>query len=189
MAQSERPEEAERNPDFEASAPPSTRPSMLYHVLPAVITSRIPTIPSFRQSLAGNKHVRSSSLPDMSIPGTPPPDYSSRPSSGWVTPLRLSNDSESEFLDAVSEQGSTSSDIRYNTFENKTGIKWRYASLGMCPGCCRSRPLLTRIRRKSDESSPSRSKSPDARPERLVTHSESTTVHTWAHLPPSRSTK
>ncbi|KAF2853265.1 hypothetical protein T440DRAFT_466245 [Plenodomus tracheiphilus IPT5] len=134
---------------FEASK--STRPSMIYQMLPAMVSNRIPTLPSLRKSLndARNRslHSKSSSVSEGSEPETPPPSYSSRPGSGSATPNRFSlafAEGEIDFSDSVSERPCSSGSglaPRLAVHEAATGINWRYASQG--------RSLITQAHRES----------------------------------------
>ncbi|KAH9864432.1 hypothetical protein J1614_010366 [Plenodomus biglobosus] len=118
----------------------STRPSMLYHMLPTVVSNRIPTLPSLRKSLNDARsrasHSKSSSLSEASEPETPPPTYSSKPASGNTTPNRFSlafAETEFDFSDNVSEQSSSSGGApapRLVAHEANSGISWKYASQG-----------------------------------------------------------
>ncbi|EAT86375.1 hypothetical protein HBI56_100670 [Parastagonospora nodorum] len=108
--------------------------SMLYQVLPAIVQSRMPMLPSLRRSVSeyrnrGSHTKNSSSLSDISLPETPPPCYSSRPVSGRTTPRPLSVTSASvfEFDDDVSVAGSAST----TTYESSSGISWQHARYGI----------------------------------------------------------
>jgi hypothetical protein len=119
----------------------SFRPSMLYSVLPTVVSNHLPTIPSLRQSLSDvryrGSHSKSTSVDEPPQPETPPPGYSSIPPSGSVTPHRLSvalSEADANFVDDAEERpGSSGSTLPqlYRVQETSTGIKWKYASLGM----------------------------------------------------------
>ena len=111
----------------------SVRPSMLYHVLPTMVSNRIPTIPSLRRSLSGKGHGKSKSLTELTAPETPPPHYTSRPGSGSATPNVLSELSEFDFSDDVSERPGSSVGAAtplFAPYETKTGISWKYATSG-----------------------------------------------------------
>lgn len=118
----------------------SFRPSILYSLLPAAVSNRIPTIPSLRRSIGETKscasHSKSSSLTELLQPETPPPGYSSTPPSGTVTPQGLSaalNEAELDFADDISERPSSSRSSHppiYDRQETSSGIRWKYASLG-----------------------------------------------------------
>lgn len=119
----------------------SVRPSMLYSVLPTVVSSRIPTIPSLRQSLGDvrgrSSCTKSDSVIELPQPETPPPGYSSTPPSGSITPHRLSaalGGAELDFADDISEGQASSRTMPLQTLgteETYSGIRWKYASLGM----------------------------------------------------------
>ncbi|KAI8935539.1 hypothetical protein NX059_008109 [Plenodomus lindquistii] len=118
----------------------ATQASMLYHMLPTMVSTRLPTLPSLRKSLSDARnrasHSKSSSITEVSEPETPPPSYSSRPGSGSATPNRLSlafTEREFDFSDNVSERSSSSGIAPIPTLvahEANTGIKWKYASQG-----------------------------------------------------------
>lgn len=118
----------------------SFRPSMLYSVLPTVVSNHLPTIPSLRQSLNDvrnrGSYSKSTSVDELPQPETPPPGYSSTPPSGSVTPCRLSvalSEADATFVDDASDRpGSSGSALPqlYHAQETSTGIKWKYASLG-----------------------------------------------------------
>lgn len=119
----------------------SIRPSMLYSVLPTVVSSRIPTIPSLRQSLGDargrNSYTKSDTVIELPQPETPPPGYSSVPPSGSITPHRLSaalGGAELDFADDESEGQASSRAMPLQAIaveETHSGIRWKYASLGM----------------------------------------------------------
>ncbi|CAO2655621.1 Nn.00g044240.m01.CDS01 [Neocucurbitaria sp. VM-36] len=120
------------------------RPSMLYHVLPTMVSNRIPTLPSLRRSLSGRRHGKSHSLTEIPVPATPPPHYTSRPGSGSATPNLNFGDTESDFSDDASERPSSSLGAApplFAAYETKTGISWKYASSGIS--------LLTQAYRES----------------------------------------
>ena len=130
--------------DSEPPAPmeeSSIRPSMIYSVLPTLVSSRIPTIPSLRQSLGDVRGRTSCSKSDSVIelpqPETPPPGYSSMPPSGSITPHRLSaalGGAELDFADDESEGQASSRAMPLQTLgaeETHSGIRWKYASLGI----------------------------------------------------------
>jgi hypothetical protein len=131
----------------------SFRPSMLYSVLPTVVSNHLPTIPSLRQSLSDvryrGSHSKSTSVDEPPQPETPPPGYSSIPPSGSVTPHRLSvalSEADANFVDDAEERpGSSGSTLPqlYRVQETSTGIKWKYASLGIS--------LVTQASRESSE--------------------------------------
>jgi hypothetical protein len=116
----------------------SFRPSMLCSVLPAIVSNRLPTIPSLRQSLSDvrtrSSHSKSNSVTELPQPETPPPGYASIPPSGSVTPYRLSvalGEADLDFVDDVSEgPNSPGSTLPLAFDRHETGIRWQYASLG-----------------------------------------------------------
>jgi len=109
--------------------------SMFYHVLPAVVQSRMPTLLSICQSISDMRrtrslHSKSVSVTESLLPETPPPEYASQPGSGSTTPYRHTAPSF-DFDDDVSIASSTSSTppllARYET---ATGISWQHARHG-----------------------------------------------------------
>jgi hypothetical protein len=118
----------------------SFRPSMLYSVLPTVVSSRLPSIPSIRQSLGDvrgrTSYTKFDTAIELSHPETPPPGYSTMPPSGSTTPHRLSaalGDAEVDFADDLSEGQAPSRAMHLQASgaqETRSGIRWRYASLG-----------------------------------------------------------
>jgi hypothetical protein len=99
--------------------------SMLYHVLPIIVQSRLPMLASLRRSISElhtrSSHSKSKSLPEMARPATPPPDYTSGPGSGSATPYR------SDFEDNGSRRDDTCTSP---TYERTSGINWQYARHG-----------------------------------------------------------
>jgi hypothetical protein len=118
----------------------SFRPSMLYSVLPTVVSNRLPIIPSLRQSLSDvrtrSSYAKSNLVTELPQPKTPPPGYSSIPPSGSVTPFRLSvalDEANLDFVDDISERPNSSGSTlppAPDSHEMSTGIRWKYASLG-----------------------------------------------------------
>jgi hypothetical protein len=118
----------------------SVRPSMLYSVLPVLVSNRLPTINSLRQSLTDARtrtsHQKSTSVTEIPQPETPPPGYSSQPGSGAVTPHSLSaalGETEFDFTDEALERPGSSRSTpppAFDVHETSTGIRWKYASLG-----------------------------------------------------------
>lgn len=116
------------------------RPNMIYHILPTMVSDRIPTIPWLRKSLndvrSRSLHSKSPSLTESLQLETPPPGYTSRPGSGSVTPQRLSlalEDADFDLLDDASERPSSSRSALappFPGYETTTGINWKYASQG-----------------------------------------------------------
>lgn len=142
----------ETETDFALEPPKPAQPSMLYQMLPTVVTSRLPTLPSLRKSLneVRNRglHSKSSSLSVASEPTTPPPGYSTRPGSSSATPNHFSlgfTETEFDFSDDASEQSSLSGSApvpMLGAHETATGINWKYASQG--------RNLITQAQRESN---------------------------------------
>ena len=133
---------------FDASAPidlsivDEKRSSMLYNVLPAMVQNRIPMLPSIRRALC---EIRSPSRPlspsqnasEASLPSSPPPGYTSRPTSvvdSQFSSSRTSFDTVEEddlFQEAAELPLATlSTPPPFTVSETKTGIKWKYANQG-----------------------------------------------------------
>jgi hypothetical protein len=176
----------------------SYRPSMLYSVLPTVISNHLPSIASLRQSINDvrnrGSHSKSASVDEIPQPETPPPGYSSTPPSGSVTPYRLSvalGEADVEFVDDGPERpGSSGSALPqpYEAQESSCGIRWKYASLGM-EGRSEHQPcMLTSYRNESNGSSIPRIKRIDWQLRRDIRDPHSTTLHTRHNLPTSRTT-
>ncbi|KAF1977374.1 hypothetical protein BU23DRAFT_453095 [Bimuria novae-zelandiae CBS 107.79] len=116
---------------------------MLYSVLPAVVQSRIPTLPSIRRALSD---IRGPSIPfktlqtasEASLPRSPPPDYTSRPTSVAYSQHSSrgssfdSAEDEEPFQEALSDTPASSSSTPppFSISETRTGIKWKYANQG-----------------------------------------------------------
>lgn len=117
----------------------SAQPSVLYKVLPTMVSDRLPTLPSLRRSLGGVRsrgaQSKCSLSTDSSQPKTPPPDYSSRPATGTGTPLEVPlafEEADFDFLDEPSEQLG-SRDTPFVVHEAITGIRWRFVRQGTEP--------------------------------------------------------
>ncbi|KAF2659938.1 DEAD-domain-containing protein [Lophiostoma macrostomum CBS 122681] len=129
----------------------TTKPSMLNFVVPAVVQSRIPTLPSIRRSVLDFR-VRQVQLKseDENTEGpsesksrvsTPPPDYSSRPTSylaGASQESLVFTDTEELELDEDITRPSSprpssvsSAPPAFPLFESETGINWKYANQGI----------------------------------------------------------
>ena len=118
----------------------NARTSMIYQVLPALVSSHLPTIPSIRRSIGEIRdrrlHSKANSISEIPLPGTPPPGYTSRPSSGSATPHRhslVSGEPDLDFPDDVSDRPGSSMSSNpppFPTYEAKTGISWKYAGQG-----------------------------------------------------------
>jgi hypothetical protein len=112
--------------------------SMFFQVLPAVVQSRMPNIPSIRQSFSDLRrtrgfHSKSSSTTEAALPETPPPEYASRPGSGIATPYgNIATNFDFDFDDEASITSSASS-IRSLSlpYETSTGISWQHARHGV----------------------------------------------------------
>ncbi|KAF2830555.1 hypothetical protein CC86DRAFT_463835 [Ophiobolus disseminans] len=106
--------------------------SMFYHVLPAVVQSRMPNLPSIRQSISDLRRTRSVhskniSITEASMPGTPPPEYAS----GSTTPYRHTAPSF-DFEDDESIASSASSTPPLIVpYETLSGISWQHARHGV----------------------------------------------------------
>lgn len=110
------------------------RPSMLYNVLPTIVSNRIPTLPSLRGSLSGKRHSKSQSLTELPQPETPPPYYTSRPGSGSVTPQIVLGEAEFDLSEDASERPDSSASTvppLFAAYETRSGISWKYASSGI----------------------------------------------------------
>jgi hypothetical protein len=121
------------NPTIEQRFP---KASMFFQVLPAVVQSRIPNIPSIRQSFSDLRrtrslHSKSSSTMEATVPETPPPEYASRPGSGIATPY--GNISASFDFDDDASITSSAYLIRSLSlpYETSTGISWQHARHGV----------------------------------------------------------
>lgn len=118
------------------------RSSMIYQVLPAMVSSHLPTLPSIRRSIGEIRdrrfHSKSNSMTELPLPlpGTPPPGYTSRPSSGSASPNRRSvvvGEADLDFSDDASERPGSSMSMNpppFAAYESKTGINWKYAGQG-----------------------------------------------------------
>lgn len=118
----------------------NARTSMIYQVLPTMVSSHLPTIPSIRRSIGEIRdrrmHSKTNSITELPQPGTPPPGYTERPGSGSATPNRPSlvvSEADLEFPDDASERPGSSMSSNpplFSAYEMKTGINWKYASQG-----------------------------------------------------------
>lgn len=113
----------------------------MYSILPGVVQSRIPTLPSIRRTFSGIRGrsgaVKSAAEIVEYPPQTPPPGYSSRPSS------TVSNNSSYGSLIATDGDGSAQEDIPERPEssmstpppllipETRTGITWKYTTQGI----------------------------------------------------------
>lgn len=136
----------------------ASRTSMLYNVLPMVVQSRIPSLPSLRRSVSqfrthGAQHRKSSSSSsedEMQRPVTPPPEYRSREGSGSNTPIRQPSlamtsveiDISAEDVDLAAEE--MMEDYRRtfpSSYEATSGVKWTFARQGTLLGVGRIGPV------------------------------------------------
>lgn len=170
-------------------------PSMLYNVLPTLVSNRIPTIPSLRRSLSGKRHTKSHSLTEIPAPETPPPDYTSRAPSGSATPNNTFGETDYEFSDAASERPASSASTvppPFASYETKTGIKWKYASQGMRPEFTlpkKGRTVLTVTRDESDDPCVSRIEYPYPRDRRDHRKPYPPAIHTQHDVPATGPTQ
>jgi len=117
---------------------------MIYNVLPAVVQNRMPAIPSLRRAISD---FRGGPIPDRSDldvaesthPISPPPRYTTRPSSATSSGSNMSNRTSVAFSDGdttVQEDFYDRPESSYSTppafcvSETKTGINWKYANQG-----------------------------------------------------------
>jgi hypothetical protein len=115
--------------------------SVISSMLPAVVQNRIPALPSLRRSIL-NMRSRSKGPTiesDISTPTTPPPGYTSRPTSGTVTPEQESpatSEDELESHSDLSERPNSSRSLPppFAPSEVESGINWKYANQGMVVG-------------------------------------------------------
>lgn len=127
--------------------PQPEKPSMVFNVLPAIVQSRIPTIPSLRRVLSGARSnasstKRSSYPSEIESPDILPPGSSSRPASARSRSSQGSSldsfEAEVDFQECVSTRPqssmSTTPPGSYPVAELSTGINWKYANQGM--HCC-----------------------------------------------------
>ncbi|KAF2110671.1 hypothetical protein BDV96DRAFT_500907 [Lophiotrema nucula] len=116
---------------------------MLYSVLPAIVQTRIPTLPSIRRSIVDlrGRNVQSKSFEGLSkseTPDSPPPQYTSRAGSSPPVPETAdSSDTEDvDFRDDASERPVSVSSAytpppSFPLSEAETGISWKYANQGI----------------------------------------------------------
>jgi hypothetical protein len=125
---------------LESDAHANPKTSVLYHLLPATVQSRMPILPSFRRSVRDfgtlGLQSKSSSTPEIALPRTPPPDYTSRPTSVSTTPnwhRSVASTSVSAFENGLSIAGSEPATFPQTvfTYEGSTGINWQHARHGM----------------------------------------------------------
>lgn len=124
--------------------PDEKQPSMLYTVLPTMVQNRIPTFPSIRRALSdmrGPQRPSSASrnVSEDTLPRTPPPGYTSRPTSAVLSQYSSNSDpfdageDEDAFHEAFSETPPSSMNTppAFAISETRTGIKWKYANQGV----------------------------------------------------------
>jgi hypothetical protein len=125
--------------DIEEHAKKSTA-SMLYQVLPTVVQSRMPILPSIRHSLndfrTRGMHSTHNSVSEISLPGTPPPEYTSRGGSGATTPQQCTSLTSASVPVAEDDAGAGSlaqATAHLSTVAQggSTGISWQHARHGM----------------------------------------------------------
>ncbi|KAF9741487.1 hypothetical protein PMIN01_01026 [Paraphaeosphaeria minitans] len=121
------------------------RPSMLYTVLPAMVQDRLPALPFIRRALsdiqATSRPLNTSrNVSDDSLPRSPPPGYTSRPTSAVLSQHSSNRSSidntrgdEDLFQEALSENIASlmSTPPPFAVSETRTGIKWKYANQGV----------------------------------------------------------
>jgi hypothetical protein len=133
MAHSEGLQDIEADVLISISELHENKASMLFQVLPAIVQSRMPMLPSLRRSVSEYRtrgsHNKKHSLSELSLPETPPPGYTSRPASGNTTPRPSSVTSASVFR--FDDDVSVASPAPITTFETASGISWQHARHGM----------------------------------------------------------
>lgn len=155
----------------EVSVVDEKRSSMLYNVLPVMLQSRLPMLPSIRHALSEMRTPPRScspmkSAPETPLPRSPPPGYTSRPTS--IVGSQCSSDpstfdsaEEDELFQEATETplSSINTPPQFAISEMRTGIKWKYANQGesipILPhlvqgGCrltsCRCEPVCASLR-------------------------------------------
>jgi hypothetical protein len=111
---------------FESHEHIDLKANILYYFLPAIMQSRMPTLPSFRRSVHD------------SSPGTPPPGYTSTPTSGSTTPecyrsvaaTSVFNDNDENGA-PITTPGRAVFPQSGSPYECSTGINWQHARHGM----------------------------------------------------------
>lgn len=112
--------------------------SIMYTILPPIVQSRIPKLPSIRQAVGRLRRSSSyaSSISDSTRTRTPPPRYSSRPASAGENRWSMISDSEATDIshnEEINFDHSPSSRSTPPTFlmsEDQSGINWKYANQG-----------------------------------------------------------
>ncbi|KAF1911336.1 hypothetical protein BDU57DRAFT_524404 [Ampelomyces quisqualis] len=114
--------------------------SMLYQVLPLIMQTRMPMLPSLRRSVSnfrtGRVHSKNHSMSEGSLPKTPPPGYTSRPASGSTTPSQPTCTASMlafDLGDRISIAGSEPSvrALSEPVYESSSGIQWQHAKHAM----------------------------------------------------------
>jgi hypothetical protein len=111
---------------FESQEHIDLKANILYYLLPAIVQNRMPILPSFRRSVHD------------SSPGTPPPGYTSMPTSGRTTPecyrsvaaTSVFNDND-ENGTPIPASGPAIFSQPGSPYECSTGINWQHAKHGM----------------------------------------------------------
>ncbi|KAF2091785.1 hypothetical protein K490DRAFT_30800 [Saccharata proteae CBS 121410] len=121
--------------------PPKDVPSSVYTMLPALIQSRIPRLQSLRRTVTDFRtrpqHSRCASEPVPGAETSPPPAYTSRPSSAAMR--RGSGASDGDTVQSipgdtlVDDRPSSSSTAlpEYRPSDMQTGVNWKYANQGL----------------------------------------------------------
>jgi hypothetical protein len=122
----------------------SKKSSMIYNVLPAVVQSRVPAIPSLRRALSDFRALTVRDKDELEeagpTPSTPPPGYTTRPcsaSSSATSSNRNSiafSDGEVTIQEDVSDhpESAYSTPPSFHVSETRTGVNWKYANQGTC---------------------------------------------------------
>jgi len=125
------------------------RASLLYQILPHVLQRRVPVLPSIRRSLSGDDvYVLNDSPGSSTDEGsleTPPPEYSSRPSSGILQDVFKIEETNSDSpVDNSLPTRPSSSSLRAKRMvpEEDSGINWKYASQGMATRLTTAQQLM-----------------------------------------------
>ena len=148
----------------EGSVVDEKRSSMLYNVLPVMLQSRIPALPSIRHAISEMRTPPRPCSPvkgasEKPVPRTPPPGYTSRPTSmvgSQCSSDRSAFDSaeEDELFQEATERPSPSMSTppQFAISETRTGIKWKYANQGKLV------PVLPRLGQRECRLTPCRCK-------------------------------
>jgi hypothetical protein len=131
-------EEEEGTFAFEQHTHPKA--SVLYQLLPATVQSRMAILYSLRRFAhdfgTQGLQSKSSSIPEPAPPGTPPPDYTSAPTSGNTTPKCHGSVANTSVFTVEHGVPMASSDLAtssqsISTYECSTDINWQHARHGM----------------------------------------------------------